>query len=194
MNNEYKNKLLKMRDEDIYLSKECKDPHILFVKDESLIKLRKENTEKLKELVSEFGFPTISLVGQEAHAAAFYLFNRSINDVTFIGKLYKDISKLPSSEINLIEYAFLEDKLNFYVGKPQVYGTQFYHDDEGNFIPWTILNEEEVEQRRKEIGLNSLKDQIENNKKNRCKRVVKDEVLQLREKRNEKLKEIGWIK
>ena len=87
-----------------------------------------------------------------------------------------------------------EDKLNFYVGKPQVYGTQFYHDDEGNFIPWTILNEEEVEQRRSQIGLNSLKEQIENNKKNRCKRVVKDEVLQLREKRNEKLKEIGWIK
>jgi hypothetical protein len=44
-----------------------------------------------------------------------------------------------------------------HAGQPQLYGTQFIHDEQG-LRPWTIEDPENVDQRRASVGLGPFAD------------------------------------
>lgn len=57
-------------------------------------------------------------------------------------------------------YAYLYDRVAINSGEKQRYGTQFERDAEGKLTPKEIENEGEVDERRKEKGLESLSEHI----------------------------------
>jgi 5'-deoxynucleotidase YfbR-like HD superfamily hydrolase len=70
------------------------------------------------------------------------------------------MKKLPHSETNSKNIALLEDRVLLKETGEQTYGTQF-DEINGEFVPKPIKDPEHVDERRKTMGLDALKDGIE---------------------------------
>ena len=57
--------------------------------------------------------------------------------------------------------ALLEDRIRFFEGRPQRYGTQLDWDAEGNLSPGDVEEPERLDHRRRAAGLPSLGEQME---------------------------------
>ena len=117
----------------------------------------KKNTEKLKSIVKEYGWPTISLVGKKSSHLAWLLVQHSDHDLEFQEKclllLKEAVKKNDASPKNL---AYLTDRIRVAKNKPQLFGTQFKTEADGNFISFPIYKPKEINKRRKKYGLESL--------------------------------------
>lgn len=86
-------------------------------------KIHKENARHLRHIIEQIGFPTISKVGQEASEAAWLIVQHSISDPELMKSSYQLMFE-DKSDINLKHLAFLFDRIQFFQGKPQKFGTQ----------------------------------------------------------------------
>lgn len=68
------------------------------------------------------------------------------------------VNENKASPINL---AYLTDRIAVFEGSPQLYGTQFDWDENGELSPNSYDDLTKVNQRRNSLGLNSLQDQTE---------------------------------
>lgn len=88
--------------------------------------VRKRNTERLKEIINEYGWPGISLVGEDGSNAAWLLVQHSDHDLEFqkqaLELLKQAVEKEDASKRNL---AYLIDRVRVHSGQPQLFGTQF---------------------------------------------------------------------
>jgi hypothetical protein len=116
-----------------------------------------ENTNYLKKVIKKVGWPTTSVVGQEASQAAWLLVQHADHDPTFQADCLKLMNKLPKGEVSLINIAYLEDRVRVANNKPQLYGTQFYQEGD-TFGPRPIEDSENLDNRRKKVGLEPFKD------------------------------------
>ena len=57
--------------------------------------------------------------------------------------------------------ALLEDRIRFFEGRPQRYGTQLDWDAEGNLSPGAVEDPERLNERRLAVGLAPLEEQIQ---------------------------------
>jgi hypothetical protein len=57
-----------------------------------------------------------------------------------------------AGEASATDLAYLEDRVRIFAGRPQLYGTQFLHDDQG-LRPEPIEDPEHLDQRRASVGL-----------------------------------------
>lgn len=119
----------------------------------------RKNTERMKEIISEIGWPTISKVGKSGANDAWLLVQHADNDVIFQRKCLELMKKLPENEIERWQIAYLEDRASFKETGFQTYGTQF-NQREGKHIPRPIRDPEHVDERRKEMGLGTLEEGI----------------------------------
>lgn len=120
----------------------------------------RNNTERMKEIVRQIGWPTISKVGQEASSDAWLLVQHADHDVAFQAECLELMKREPAGGVALHDIAYLEDRIHVNNKTPQVYGTQFDQKD-GEFIPREIENEDKVNLRRAEMGLPTLEENIE---------------------------------
>lgn len=120
-------------------------------------KLDQKNTARMKEVVDQIGWPTISKVGKEAAEGAWLLVQHADYDVEFQKRCLQLMKEAPEDEVSKIDTAYLEDRVRVNEGRPQLYGTQFYGEGE-NYGPRPIENPEKVDERRKELGLESLEE------------------------------------
>ncbi len=49
--------------------------------------------------------------------------------------------------------AYLEDRVRFFEGRPQVYGTQYEWGEDGQLGPYPVEDMEDVDERRRSVGL-----------------------------------------
>jgi len=116
--------------------------------------VRKRNTERLKEIIKEYGWPGFSLVGKDGSRAAWLLVQHSDHDLEFqkqtLELLKKAVEKGDASKRNL---AYLTDRVRRHSGEPQLFGTQFEQKENGEWGPQPIEDPENLEKRRKEFGL-----------------------------------------
>lgn len=114
-------------------------------------------TERLKEIVEEYGWPTIALVGEDGEDAAWAIAQHSDLDPEFQARavelLREAVAAGQASPGNL---AYLEDRVLAAKGEPQVYGTQITCGSGGAEPATPILNEESVDERRLAAGLDTL--------------------------------------
>ena len=110
-------------------------------------KVDEVNTKRLKEIVSEIGWPTFSKVGENASNGAWLLVQHADKDVEFQKFCLDLMKKVPDGDVRKRDLAFLEDRVRVNSHLPQIYGTQFYVDDNGNFGPRPIEDEENIEKR-----------------------------------------------
>lgn len=116
------------------------------------------NTERMKDLVNEIAWPSISKVGKEASSNAWLLVQHADHDQEFQKKCLELMKSEPENDVDKINIAYLEDRVAVAEGRPQIYGTQFYKDSDGKMQPRQILDLENIERRREEMGLESFEE------------------------------------
>lgn len=113
----------------------------------------RKNTKILKGIIKSIGWPKISLVGKEASSGAWLIVQHADHDIPFQEACLKTIKGLPEREVGLEEIALLEDRVRKNKGMSQLYGTQGLPNKDGEFEPFPIDDPENLEERRKKMGL-----------------------------------------
>lgn len=117
-----------------------------------------ENLIAIRAIFKEHGFPTKSLVGQEASHRFWVLVQHADQDVDFQAEVVADLSvKYKEQEADVKDYAFLLDRVKVNRGQKQIYGTQVELKADGSaFIPKPLEDPDTVEQKRAQVGLEPL--------------------------------------
>lgn len=127
---------------------------------EEMKELHKSNTKILSDIIDKIGYPTTIKVGEEASEAAWLVIQHSIGQPEFMKKCMNLLEVAASeNEANTKNLAYLTDRIAVFEGKPQLYGTQFDWDENGNLSPNIFDDLTKVNERRKSIGLNTLEEQ-----------------------------------
>ena len=115
------------------------------------------NTEKLRAILAEMGWPRRSVVGKEAAAGAWMIAQHTSDDELQRHALALLQPLLDEGEVSKSNYALLDDRVHARRGEPQLYGTQYKKkvvDGVVHFGPSTpIVDPEHLDERRKEMGL-----------------------------------------
>jgi hypothetical protein len=120
-----------------------------------------KNTARMKAIIGQYGWPGNALVGEEGAEAAWMVVQHSVLDRKFMQLCVPLLEQaVKKNEAQGWHLAFLRDRLLTLAGQPQIYGTQFDHDEEGWPVPFPIANPANVNQKRAELGLNSLEERI----------------------------------
>ncbi|MFD2939854.1 DUF6624 domain-containing protein [Flavobacterium notoginsengisoli] len=160
-------------------------------------KLHNENAKQLEAIINQIGYPSIDKVGEEASQSAWIIIQHAIAQPDFMRKCAKELEKaVNENKADPINLAYLSDRITVFEDKPQLYGTQFDWDVNGEMSPNFFDDLTKVNERRKQIGFNTLEEQIEI-----MRRRIKDEnqlpPLDF-EKRKQEIEEwrkkTGWIK
>jgi hypothetical protein len=128
------------------------------------LKLRLEDADNqnliwLKEVVTKHGWPSKSLVGGQGAKDAWILVQHADTDRDFQQKCLDLMKALPKDEVDPRDTAYLTDRVLVGIGKQQLYGTQVIFKD-GKLIPNPIENPDQVDERRKAIGMESLQEYL----------------------------------
>lgn len=109
------------------------------------------NAKRLREIMEEIGFPTLSKVGSTASDAAWLIIQHSIGEPEFMKECY-NMMLGNSHDINPKNKAYLYDRIQVFQGKPQKYGTQLIADG----IPFPVEDKENLNREREEVNLPPL--------------------------------------
>lgn len=83
-----------------------------------------KNAARLEEIINTIGYPTPSEVGKEASEAAWLIVQHAISKPALMKRCYALLSAA-SDDINPQNLAYLHDRICYFEGKPQKFGTQF---------------------------------------------------------------------
>lgn len=153
--------IIEMRDADLALREMLVETGELFDGyNAEMEALHIRNAEALESIIDEIGYPTIDKVGEAASDAAWLIIQHSISRPNFMRKCAQMLEKaVAENRADAKQLAYLTDRIAVFEGRPQLYGTQFDWDENGEMSPNSYDDIQKVEQRRKAIGLNSLAEQ-----------------------------------
>jgi hypothetical protein len=115
------------------------------------------NTERLIEIVKKHGWVDATRFGARAAGEAFLLVQHSAHLPLMMAALPKIEEDVKAGRLDPQGYALLHDRMQVMLGRKQRYGTQIGSDNEGRMIVLATEDPQNVEKRRKEIGLFPLK-------------------------------------
>ncbi len=154
-----------LRDELVGMAEEDQRVRAALVADGSLFDgyhpamkaVHDKNAARLTEIIERHGWPGRSLVGEEGARAAWLVLQHAIGHPELQRKglvlLQEAVSR---GDVPAVEVAMLHDRICFFEGRPQRYGTQYGWTENGELAPWTIEDEEGVDERRRAVGLPPL--------------------------------------
>ncbi len=121
--------------------------------------VHKSNAARLAAIIEQYGWPGKSLVGEEGAWAAWLIAQHSIGNPPFMRHCLSLLKQAAvNNEVIPWHAAMLEDRIRMYEGKPQIYGTQFQPNKNGELEPYPIENPESVNGRRLTVGLNTIEE------------------------------------
>ena len=119
--------------------------------------VHENNNQRIKQIVSEHGWPRISLVGEDGANAAWFLVQHAVLEPQFQEQCVTLLTTaVTAGEAKGYHLAMLHDRVLIRKGQPQIYGSQHEIDENGKMYPLPISDSEGVDQRRKEVGLEPL--------------------------------------
>ncbi|HVI45352.1 MAG TPA: DUF6624 domain-containing protein [Chitinophaga sp.] len=128
--------------------------------DKAMEELHNRNAKILNDIIDVIGYPTIDKVGKEASEAAWLVIQHAIGQPGFMKRCRELLEKaVQENNADGINLAYLTDRIAVLEGNPQLYGTQFDWDENGELSPNPFDDLAKVNQRRKSIGLNTLEEQ-----------------------------------
>jgi hypothetical protein len=119
--------------------------------------LDKRNTERVREIINEFGLLGVSKIGIEGANNIYLLIQHADHDVAFQLHCLELMQNMPEGEFERGNIAYLTDRTRVNQGLQQVYGTQWDQKD-GEHVHQPIEDEEHVEDRRKQMGLCTMEE------------------------------------
>jgi hypothetical protein len=159
--------------------------------------IHNSNAKELDRIIDLIGFPTSEKVGEEASNAAWLIIQHSIGQPVFMKRCAALMEiEVENGQADKINFAYLIDRIAIFEGNPQLYGTQFDWDENGELSPSYVDDYTKVNQRRKALGLNTLEEQIKairERMKIENQRPPKDFEERKREY-DQWRKSVGWIK
>lgn len=123
----------------------------------------KRNYVHLKKTIEEHGFPSFELVGKTSSHNFWLMVQHSDFDVKFQKKVLKLMLKeVRRQNASAQNYAFLVDRVKINTDEPQLYGTQItVNDANKGYELKPVYKPDELNQRRKEIGLPPIEEYLE---------------------------------
>jgi hypothetical protein len=153
--------------------------------------IHKKNAARLQHIVNESGWPGKSLVGEDGAEAAWLMLQHDIGEPDFMQEMLAVLQEAAAkNEIDPRNVAILVDRIRVYERRPQVYGTNFDWDENGE------LNPTVVDELRKSIGLPYL---VEDIREKRMRMATSNErapgdIAAYRRQAEEWSKSVGWRK
>lgn len=121
--------------------------------------LHQRNADRLKAIIGVHGWPGRSLVGDEGATYAWMIVQHACGDAEFQRHGLELIQHAVSrGDAPLSHTAYLQDLLRVAEGRPQIYGTQFELDKEGQMSPLPIEDAANVNKRRRAVGLRRIEE------------------------------------
>jgi hypothetical protein len=147
--------LLRLRDEDQAVRAELAADGLLSDGyHPRMEEVHRRNAARLAEVIGQRGWPGRAIVGDDGADAAWMIAQHAISEPQFQRRcLALQKAAAAEKEIPLWQPAYLEDRIRMFEGKPQVYGTQYDWDENGEMSPLPIEDSEHVDQRRAALGL-----------------------------------------
>lgn len=158
MNPDLRNELLAMRAEDVRVRTELLEAGLLGNGYHPRMRaVHERNAARLEEIIAAHGWPGHSLAGEDGSNAAWFIAQHSIGDPSFQRTCAAAIeASVATGEAPLAQFAFLIDRIRCFEGRPQIYGTQFHWDDNGEMNPYPLEDAQHVDERRLRAGLNTI--------------------------------------
>lgn len=111
------------------------------------------NTQRLKEIIEQIGWPTNKKVGRTASNLAWLIVQHADLDPQFQQECLDLMRTQEQGEVLSKHIAFLEDRVRVNTGRPTLYGTQFYTNKDGIYGPRETEDFENLDERRIKMGL-----------------------------------------
>lgn len=155
---ELRRELLALRDEDLRVRADLDAQGVLEGGYHPQMEaVHRKNAARLRAIVDAHGWPGRGLVGEDGAEAAWLVLQHAIGEPELQRGLLPLLEReAAAGQIPRWHAAYLADRICFFEGRPQVYGTQFTWDDEGVNVPWTLADPDSVDRRRAEVGLPPL--------------------------------------
>jgi len=120
-----------------------------------------ENAELLDDAFDAVGWPGRDKLSDDGAAAAFVILQHAISkpDVQRRG-LALMLEQIPLGNANMLDAAYLTDRIAVLEGQAQTFGTQFDWDANGQLSPSPTRDEAELDDRRASVGLPPMADTI----------------------------------
>lgn len=120
----------------------------------------KRNLIRIKQIVQEFGCITISKFSRETSENAWLIIQHAVHDLDFM-EYYCKLMEDNFDDIVKSNFAKLKDRTLVHRNRAQLYGTHFSRGPkEVHFHVDEIEDIENVDKRRSEVGLGTLKESI----------------------------------
>jgi len=119
--------------------------------------VHQRNAARMREILAQFGWPTRTLVGVDGEEAAWMVAMHAVGDPDLQRKSLAVLENAVSAgEAPAWQFACLADRIAFFEGRPQRYGTQLDWDDEGYHSVYGLEDAERVNELRATVGLGPL--------------------------------------
>lgn len=197
MNEELKNRLIQMAEEENRIRTELAGDGSLYEGyPQKIRELHLNQANELERIIDTHGWPKISLVGEEGAVAAWSILQHAISRPDFMKRCFPILeSAVQENEASIRHLACLTDGIRFFSREPQVYGNYFDWNEKGQFAPWTIEDPENVNEKRKRVGLNTLEERIKEMEEDVRKNNLSppNDYIKRQSEMIKFLMEVGWI-
>ena len=115
------------------------------------------NAAALVAIIEEHGWPGRSLAGEDGAHAAWFILQHAIGDPPLQRRGLELLRQaVAGGEAAPAQAAYVEDRIRFFEGRPQLFGTQYDWDERGELSPHPIEDPAGVDDRRRLVGLGPL--------------------------------------
>jgi hypothetical protein len=112
-----------------------------------------DNTQFLKSVIAEYGWPGCDQVGEQAAHAAWLLVQHADHDREFQERCLALLgAAVEAGQASASDLAYLDDRVRVAQQRPQLYGTQ-YRIQDGVLEPEPIEDPVHLDERRVQVGL-----------------------------------------
>jgi KDO2-lipid IV(A) lauroyltransferase len=119
--------------------------------------IHRRNAARLAELVDAHGWPGRSRAGDDGAEAAWLIVQHAVGDPALQRRCLSLLEAAAASgEVPPLQPAMLDDRIRFFEGRPQLYGTTLDWDEQGRLTPGPLEAPAEVDARRAALGLPPL--------------------------------------
>lgn len=126
-------------------------------------KINNENLKNLEIIIEKYGWPSISLVGEELATTTFLIVQHQENLENQKKYLVFMNEALKKNDLKKYQYAYLNDRILIGEGKKQVCGTQLTYDKEKKTIYFDVESIEniiELDSNRKKYDMESISEYL----------------------------------
>lgn len=126
-----------------------------------MARVHERNARRLRRILESVGWPGADLVGPDGAEAAWLILQHAIAEPDLLRRALPLLQAAAGEgRASPRHAALLEDRIRFFEGRPQRYGTQFDWDAEGNLSPGAVEDPQRLDERRRAIGLPPLAEQM----------------------------------